>query len=84
MVTVMLASIMGEIRSITHSHQLLFAKLHIEKNVNNALPLKSPRTLGIIGNGAGPGSRGPNGYEDRGGNDGVLAQGMDSLSCLLE
>ncbi|TEB39167.1 cellulose-binding beta-glucosidase [Coprinellus micaceus] len=48
------------------------------KNVGGALPLKSPRTLAIIGNGAGPGSRGPNGYEDRAGNDGVLGMGWGS------
>lgn len=32
------------------------------KNLKQALPLKAPRSIGIIGNGAGPGSRGPNGY----------------------
>ncbi|KAG5648138.1 hypothetical protein DXG03_006092 [Asterophora parasitica] len=48
------------------------------KNVNNILPLASPKTIGIIGNGAGPSSRGPNGYGDRAGNDGVLAVGWGS------
>ncbi|KAF5311920.1 hypothetical protein D9619_003054 [Psilocybe cf. subviscida] len=48
------------------------------KNVNNALPLKAPKSIGIIGNGAGPGSKGPNGYTDRGGDDGVLAMGWGS------
>lgn len=48
------------------------------KNVGNALPLKNPKTLGIIGNGAGPGSKGMNGYEDRAGNDGVLGMGWGS------
>ncbi|TFY82692.1 hypothetical protein EWM64_g1318 [Hericium alpestre] len=48
------------------------------KNVNNALPLKAPKTIGIVGNGAGPSSRGPNGYTDRGGDDGVLAMGWGS------
>ncbi|KAF9056377.1 glycoside hydrolase family 3 protein [Panaeolus papilionaceus] len=48
------------------------------KNTGNTLPLKSPRSLGVIGNGAGPGSKGPNGYEDRAGTDGVLAMGWGS------
>ncbi|KAG5650794.1 hypothetical protein H0H81_011028, partial [Sphagnurus paluster] len=48
------------------------------KNVNNALPLKSPKSIGIIGNGAGPGSKGPNGYGDRAATDGVLAVGWGS------
>ncbi|KAL4268064.1 glycosyl hydrolase 3 family protein [Pleurotus pulmonarius] len=48
------------------------------KNTGNALPLNKPRTIGIIGNGAGAGSRGINGYTDRGGLDGVLAQGWGS------
>ncbi|PPQ70745.1 hypothetical protein CVT24_000856, partial [Panaeolus cyanescens] len=45
------------------------------KNTGNTLPLKNPRSIAIIGNGAGPGSKGPNGYEDRAGTDGVLAMG---------
>ncbi|RDB28467.1 putative beta-glucosidase L [Hypsizygus marmoreus] len=48
------------------------------KNVNNILPLSTPKSIGIIGNGAGPSSRGPNGYSDRGGNDGILAMGWGS------
>jgi beta-glucosidase len=48
------------------------------KNKNQALPLKNPKTLAIIGNGAGPSSMGPNGYSDRGGDDGVLAMGFGS------
>ena len=50
------------------------------KNTGNILPLKNPRTIGIIGNGAGPNSRGINGCTDRGCNDGVLAQGQ-SIEC---
>jgi beta-glucosidase len=46
------------------------------KNTNSALPIKKPKTIAIIGNGAGAGSKGPNGYTDRGGNDGVLAEGI--------
>ncbi|EJD55142.1 hypothetical protein AURDEDRAFT_140808 [Auricularia subglabra TFB-10046 SS5] len=48
------------------------------KNVNSALPLNKPKTIGIIGSHAGPNSRGPNGYSDRAGNDGVLAMGWGS------
>ncbi|KAF9480035.1 beta-glucosidase [Pholiota conissans] len=48
------------------------------KNVGNVLPLKAPKSIGIIGNGAGAGSKGPNGYTDRGGDDGVLAMGWGS------
>jgi len=48
------------------------------KNERGALPLKAPRSLGIIGNDAGPDSRGPNGYSDRGGDDGILAVGWGS------
>jgi beta-glucosidase len=48
------------------------------KNVNNVLPLKAPKSIGIVGNGAGPDSKGPNGYTDRGGDDGVLAMGWGS------
>ncbi|KAF8973771.1 glycoside hydrolase family 3 protein [Flammula alnicola] len=48
------------------------------KNVGNVLPLKAPRSIGIIGNAAGAGSKGPNGYTDRGGDDGVLAMGWGS------
>lgn len=31
------------------------------KNSNKVLPLITPKSIGLIGNGAGPGSRGPNG-----------------------
>ncbi|PPQ69063.1 hypothetical protein CVT25_004239, partial [Psilocybe cyanescens] len=48
------------------------------KNAGSVLPLKAPKTIGIIGNGAGPNSKGMNGYTDRGGNDGVLAMGWGS------
>lgn len=48
------------------------------KNVGSALPLNKPKTIGIVGNGAGPSSKGPNGYTDRGGDDGVLAMGWGS------
>ncbi|KAJ7237907.1 beta-glucosidase, partial [Mycena haematopus] len=48
------------------------------KNSNSALPLKAPKTIGIIGNGATNSSQGPNGYSDRGGDDGVLGLGWGS------
>ncbi|KAJ6582804.1 glycoside hydrolase family 3 protein [Mycena sp. CBHHK59/15] len=48
------------------------------KNVNAALPFKNIKTIGVIGNGAGPSSRGPNGYSNRAGDDGVLAMGWGS------
>ncbi|KAF8898513.1 glycoside hydrolase family 3 protein [Infundibulicybe gibba] len=52
------------------------------KNSNGILPLKAPKTIGIIGNGAGASTRGPNGYTDRGGDDGVLAIGWGSGTPL--
>ncbi|KAJ7080532.1 glycoside hydrolase family 3 protein [Mycena epipterygia] len=48
------------------------------KNAGGTLPFKSLKTIGIIGNGAGPDSRGPNGYPNRQGDDGVLAMGWGS------
>ncbi|KAF7309220.1 Glycoside hydrolase family 3 protein [Mycena kentingensis (nom. inval.)] len=48
------------------------------KNTANALPLKAPATIAVVGNGAGNSSRGINGYSDRGGNDGVLGIGWGS------
>ncbi|KIO17331.1 glycoside hydrolase family 3 protein [Tulasnella calospora MUT 4182] len=48
------------------------------KNNNNALPLKKPRSIALIGSDAGPPLRGPNGYNDRGGTDGTLAVGWGS------
>ncbi|KAK0473186.1 beta-glucosidase [Armillaria novae-zelandiae] len=48
------------------------------KNSQGTLPLSAPRTLAIIGSGARNSTLGPNGYSDRGGNDGVLAMGWGS------
>ncbi|KAF7314641.1 Glycoside hydrolase family 3 protein [Mycena kentingensis (nom. inval.)] len=48
------------------------------KNTDNELPLKHLKTLGIIGNGAGAAARGPNGFPNRAGDDGVLAMGWGS------
>ncbi|KDQ52335.1 glycoside hydrolase family 3 protein [Jaapia argillacea MUCL 33604] len=45
---------------------------------NGVLPLKNIRSYSIIGSDAGPGLLGPNGYSDRGGDDGVLAMGWGS------
>ncbi|KAI5121415.1 hypothetical protein M0805_003187 [Coniferiporia weirii] len=52
------------------------------KNTKNALPLKAPKSIAIIGSGGGPSSKGdPNAYSDRGGDDGVLAMGWGSGTC---
>ncbi|KAI9753684.1 MAG: hypothetical protein M4579_005036 [Chaenotheca gracillima] len=48
------------------------------KNENNALPLKKPKFLAVIGNDAGDGQDGPNGCSDRGCDNGTLAQGWGS------
>jgi hypothetical protein len=48
------------------------------KNKNTTLPLKTPSTIGVVGNDAGPNSQGINGCTDRGCNNGILAQGWGS------
>ncbi|KXN89831.1 putative beta-glucosidase L, partial [Leucoagaricus sp. SymC.cos] len=48
------------------------------KNSDKILPLNTPKTIAVIGNGAGPSSKGPDGYGDRAGDDGVLAMGWGS------
>ncbi|KAJ7617514.1 beta-glucosidase [Mycena polygramma] len=48
------------------------------KNTGGVLPFKNLKTIGIIGNGAGPAALGPNGFPDRKGDDGVLAMGWGS------
>ncbi|KAK8076252.1 hypothetical protein PG994_003524 [Apiospora phragmitis] len=48
------------------------------KNENNALPLKAPKFLAVIGEDAGPNPKGPNGCADRGCDDGTLAMGWGS------
>ncbi|PSR70416.1 hypothetical protein PHLCEN_2v13667 [Hermanssonia centrifuga] len=48
------------------------------KNVGNALPLNKPRSVVLVGNDAGPAFHGPNGFSDRGGDDGILAMGWGS------
>ncbi|WWC99744.1 hypothetical protein V866_006649 [Kwoniella sp. B9012] len=51
------------------------------KNVNKTLPLKSPRKITLIGSDLGPSYKGPNGYPDRGGDEGTLAMGWGSGTC---
>ncbi|XP_006455624.1 hypothetical protein AGABI2DRAFT_195052 [Agaricus bisporus var. bisporus H97] len=54
------------------------ASIVLLKNENDALPLKKPRSLVLIGSDAGPGRAGPNQFSDQGGLDGVLAMGWGS------
>ncbi|KAF8640625.1 hypothetical protein AX17_000286 [Amanita inopinata Kibby_2008] len=61
-----------------HIREVGRASTVLLKNAAGVLPLKGIRSIGIIGNGAGPGSLGPNGYSDRAGDDGVLAMGWGS------
>ncbi|KAH7101613.1 beta-glucosidase [Auriculariales sp. MPI-PUGE-AT-0066] len=53
------------------------------KNKNDALPFKTPRSIALIGQDAGPARRGPNGIKNREGIDGVLGMGWGS-GCPLE
>jgi hypothetical protein len=48
------------------------------KNTNNALPLNKPKFLAVIGEDAGTAPMGPNGYSDRGGDDGTLGMAWGS------
>lgn len=48
------------------------------KNRDNTLPLIKPRNIVIVGDDSGPALRGPNGFSDRGGDDGILAMGWGS------
>ncbi|THH02894.1 hypothetical protein EW026_g96 [Hermanssonia centrifuga] len=48
------------------------------KNTNSALPLKAPKSIGIIGNDAGSNPNGPNNFTDRSGDVGVLGLGWGS------
>ena len=41
------------------------------KNVNGTLPLIKPRSLVLVGSDGGPAKKGPNGYPDRTGLDGL-------------
>ncbi|KAJ7743705.1 glycoside hydrolase family 3 protein [Mycena maculata] len=52
------------------------------KNTNGVLPLNAPKTIAVVGNGATNSSLGPNGYTDRGGDDGVLGLGGFPLDAI--
>ncbi|EEB94117.1 hypothetical protein MPER_07122, partial [Moniliophthora perniciosa FA553] len=54
------------------------ASIILLKNVDNALPLKKPRSLFLAGSDAGPGRIGPNEFRDQTGNDGILGMGWGS------
>ncbi|KAI0348699.1 glycoside hydrolase family 3 protein [Trametopsis cervina] len=48
------------------------------QNKRNALPLKAPKSIAVIGSGAGPNPNGPNSCVDRACDSGVLAMGWGS------
>ncbi|KAJ5692142.1 beta-glucosidase A [Penicillium macrosclerotiorum] len=50
------------------------------KNNFNALPLKDPKFVAVVGEDAGPNRKGPNGCGDRGCDEGTLAMGWGSGS----
>ena len=54
------------------------ASIVLLKNTEDALPLKKPRRIAVIGSDAAPPTRGPNGFPDRSGSDGILAMGWGS------
>ncbi|KAF9452890.1 glycoside hydrolase family 3 protein [Macrolepiota fuliginosa MF-IS2] len=54
------------------------ASIVLLKNERNALPLKKPRSLVLIGSDAGPGRAGPNEFSNQFGSDGILAMGWGS------
>ena len=59
--------------------EIATASIVVLKNVNNALPLKKPRKLVLIGSDAAPAHiAGPNEFSDQGGVDGILAMGWGS------
>ncbi|KAJ7159012.1 glycoside hydrolase family 3 protein [Mycena crocata] len=58
--------------------QIDAASMVLLKNTGGVLPLKAPKTIAVVGNGATNSSRGANGYPDRGGDDGVLGLGWGS------
>ncbi|KAI0321104.1 beta-glucosidase [Amylostereum chailletii] len=70
-------------RWITHHRASLIrtigaASTILLKNTPGVLPLKSVKTIGIVGNDAGANPQGPNGFTDRSGDSGVLAMGWGS------
>ncbi|KAG8858927.1 hypothetical protein FRB96_004747 [Tulasnella sp. 330] len=58
------------------------ASIVVLKNIRNTLPLRSVRSLSVVGSDARPPPSGPNGYTDRGGTDGTLAMGWGSGNNL--
>jgi len=58
--------------------EIATASIVLLKNTEDALPLKNPRRIAVIGSDAAPPRRGPNGFTDRGGSDGILAMGWGS------
>ncbi|KAI9740692.1 MAG: hypothetical protein M1818_004656 [Claussenomyces sp. TS43310] len=51
------------------------------KNLDNALPLRKPKFVAVIGDDAGPNPAGPNGCSDRGCDDGTLGMAWGSGSA---
>jgi beta-glucosidase len=62
------------------AYDIAVASTILLKNVDNALPLKKPKTLAMIGSDCEPPPYGPNFYSDRGGDSGTLAMGWCVLS----
>lgn len=58
--------------------EIAAASIVLLKNTGDVLPLKKPRKIAVIGSDASPPLRGPNGFADRGGSDGILAMGWGS------
>jgi len=58
--------------------EIAAASIVLLKNTGDALPLKKPRSIAVIGSDAAPPMRGPNGFPDRAGSDGILAMGWGS------
>ncbi|KAB5593843.1 Glycoside hydrolase family 3 protein [Ceratobasidium theobromae] len=61
-----------------HASTIGAASTVLLKNKNSTLPLKTPSTIAVVGNDAGPNSQGINGCSDRSCNNGILAQGWGS------
>jgi len=58
--------------------EIATASIVLLKNTGDALPLKKPRSIAVIGSDATPPMHGPNGFSDRAGSDGILAMGWGS------